>query len=64
MELSVSNGDVNGDGNIDVDDVTALIAAVLSGTPVDPAAADVNGDNMIDVDDVTSLIARILSGSW
>ena len=57
-------GDVNGDGNIDVDDVTALIAAVLSGTPVDPAAADVNGDNMIDVDDVTSLIARILSGSW
>ena len=57
-------GDVTGEGNIDVDDVTTLIAAVLSGTPVDPAAADVNGDNMIDVDDVTTLIARVLSGSW
>ena len=63
-KVNVVLGDVNGDNNVDVDDVTALIAAVLSGTPVDPTAADVNGDNLIDVDDVTALIARILSGSW
>ena len=57
-------GDVNGDGNIDVEDVTTLINAVLNGISLNPAAADVNGDNLIDVIDVTTLIARVLSGSW
>ena len=56
-------GDVNGDGSVDISDVTDLIAAVLNGTPVDPAVADMNGDSLIDVTDVTDLISRVLNGA-
>lgn len=55
-------GDLNADGNIDVDDVNILINIILGN---DDAAkydgrADVNGDNTIDVDDVNALINIIL----
>ena len=54
-------GDVNGDDNINVADVTALIAAILNSTPLDPAVADINGDDQINVADVTALIQVILN---
>ena len=54
-------GDVNGDGNINVADVTALIAAILNSTPLNPAVADLTGDNQINVADVTALIQVILN---
>ena len=54
-------GDVNNDGEIDVADVTALIAIILNGTTVSLDVADVNNDNEIDVGDVTALIAYVLS---
>ena len=54
-------GDVNNDGEIDVADVTALIAVILNGTTVSLDVADVNNDNEIDVGDVTALIAYVLS---
>jgi hypothetical protein len=53
-------GDVNGDGDINVADVTALIAAILNSTHVDLAVADINGDNLVNVADVTALIRLIL----
>ena len=55
-------GDVNEDGQIDVSDVTALIAYVL-GNPnanINTGNADINADHRIDVSDVTALIAMIL----
>ena len=58
-------GDVNGDGNITVADVTKLISYVLSGNN-DPSllgTADMNGDGTLTVSDVTRLIALVLSGS-
>ncbi|MBR5102334.1 MAG: dockerin type I repeat-containing protein [Muribaculaceae bacterium] len=57
-------GDVNGDGEIDVKDVTALIGYILGDTPENfvLANANVNQDpsEEIDVQDVTALISLIL----
>ena len=55
-------GDVNGDGHVDVEDVTMLIAVVLGNASVNPLVADVNFDNNVDIEDVTTLISGVLSG--
>ena len=54
-------GDVNGDGTLDVDDVTILIGMLLNGEEL-PAYADVNGDGVADIDDVVQLITMLLNG--
>ncbi|MBO4813355.1 MAG: leucine-rich repeat protein [Muribaculaceae bacterium] len=54
-------GDVNGDGKVNVSDVTALVNMILGVIPKDEARADVNGDGKINVSDVTALINIILS---
>ncbi len=65
----VKLGDVNKDGVIRIDDVTALIDALLGGnTDIEtehysPANADVNQDTFIRIDDVTALIDMLLSGA-
>ena len=57
-------GDVNHDGYVDVDDITALIAAVLgTDSNICIACADVNGDENVDVDDVTALIGIVLGNT-
>ena len=53
-------GDVNGDGIVDVSDVTALINMILGTTPADLEVADINADGILDVTDVTALINAIL----
>lgn len=55
-------GDVNGDGGINISDVTALIDLLLSGGETS-AGADVNGDDQVNISDVTALIDRLLSGN-
>ena len=55
-------GDVNADENIDVADVSAIVALIL-GSDVDglnAEAADVNGDECIDVADISGIISVIL----
>lgn len=58
-------GDVNGDGNVNISDVTTLINYLLNGDPtgVNLQAADVNLDGSINISDVTSLINMLLNGS-
>ena len=53
-------GDVNGDGRVNVSDVSALINMILGLTPMDKTRADVNGDGRVNVSDVTALINIIL----
>ena len=55
-------GDVNHDGHVDIDDITALIARVLGDTSgvFYEEQANVDGQGGIDIDDVTALIARVL----
>lgn len=58
-------GDVNGDGNVNISDVTALINYLLSGDEgsVNLNNADVNQDGNINISDVTALINLLLSGN-
>ena len=53
-------GDVNGDGKVNVSDVTALVNMILGVIPKDEERADVNGDGKVNVSDVTALINLIL----
>ena len=58
-------GDVNGDGNINISDVTDLIAYVLNSGAVDKeinlANADVNANDEINISDVVELISIVLN---
>jgi len=51
-------GDVNGDGEVNIADVNALIDMILSGNH--SAAGDVNEDNEVNIADVNALIDMIL----
>ena len=53
-------GDVDGDGVINVSDVTNLVDLLLSGEEL-PAYIDVNGDGNVNVSDVSVLIDQLLS---
>ena len=53
-------GDVNGDGQIGVSDVTTLIDKILAGEDVS-IYADVNGDGSVSIADVTALIDMLLA---
>ena len=57
-------GDVNDDGKVGIDDITALINYLLAGAPTDDfndINADVDADNLVNISDVTSLINLLLS---
>lgn len=55
-------GDVDQDGNVDINDVTALIDYLLAADAVFPLEADVDQDGVVDINDVTSLIDYLLNG--
>ncbi len=65
-ELSASStlkGDINGDREVNVADVTTLVDYILGKNPTNcnESACDINGDKEINVSDVTSLVDIILS---
>ena len=56
-------GDVNGDGVVNISDVTSLIDYLLSSDgDINEKAADINGDGIINISDVTALIDMLLGG--
>ena len=57
-------GDVNGDGAVNIADVTALIDLLLGNSGNNNPAADCNMDNAVNIADVTKLIDYLLSGAW
>ena len=59
--FAAREGDVDGDGNVNVTDVTQLINYIMGNHELSKTyGADVNGDGYINVVDVTSLISIIL----
>lgn len=52
------NGDINGDGNINTGDVSALYAALLAGST--DSKYDLNGDGNVNTGDISALYAIIL----
>ena len=62
--LKTLDGDVNGDGKVNINDVTILINLLLSGNQVDNnGEPDVDGDGRVSISDVTTLIYLLLAGS-
>ena len=62
----MGNGDVNGDGQTSISDVTALIDVLLSNGnsgSFNPVNADVNGDGRHSISDVSSLIDMLLNAN-
>ncbi len=66
IAITALPGDVDGDGNVTISDVTALIDYLLSGNAsgVNLTAADCDLDGNITISDVTALIDYLLSSSW
>lgn len=59
MSLKPLTGDVNGDGEIGIADVNAIIELILSGGYL--PAADVNGDGEVGIADANAVIGLILN---
>ena len=57
-------GDVNGDGSVNISDVTTLIDLLLGGGSISNPAADCNQDSSVNISDVTALIDYLLSNHW
>lgn len=59
-------GDVDGNARVNIDDITTMIAYLMSGnvTPFRAANADVDASGRITIDDVTATINYLLSGKW
>lgn len=60
-------GDMTGDWEVDINDVTAMIGGVLDGSVSslsgdDLTVSDLNGDGEIDINDITALIDILLNG--
>ena len=65
LSTTTTMGDVNGDGDINVTDVTLLVGHILGNENSNFIIenADVNGDGDITVTDVTKLVSNILEGN-
>lgn len=62
LDHDVMMGDVNGDNNVSIADVTALIDYLLGGSvSINDDAADVNYDSNVTIADVTALIDMLLT---
>lgn len=57
-------GDVNHDGVVDINDVTAVIAKVLGAEDCCTICADVDDNDEVDINDVTEIIDFVLTGHW
>ncbi len=66
MSFYNSRGDVNMDGDVDINDVTALIDYLLTGntTGIDLEGANCDLFGGVDINDVTALIDYLLTGCW
>jgi hypothetical protein len=61
-DLMPVHGDVNGDREVNIADVNAVIDMILGGSG-NTAAADVNGDGEINIADINAVIDIILGGT-
>ena len=55
-------GDVNGDGEVNIADINAVIDCILGGSTA--AQADVNGDGEVNIADVNAIIDKILTHNY
>ena len=65
-KVGFTRGDVDGDGYVNISDVTTLINYLLSGdaTGINLTAANCDQEGNINISDLTALINYLISGSW
>ena len=63
---NATRGDVNGDGNVNITDITALIDYLLKGNTgnINQDAADCNQDSVVNISDIPALTDYLLRGTW
>ena len=63
IEITQGSGNVNGDTEVNADDVWATVEHILGQTPdgFDAAEADVNGDGLVTIADVTLILDMIVN---
>ena len=63
LRLDELTGDVNGDGEVNISDINAVISVVLGSTVSDDIRrrADVNGDSEVNISDINAIISIILN---
>lgn len=54
-------GDIDGNGLVNVDDVTRLVSMITGAVEMNIAKADIDGDGIVNVSDVTELVQMILA---
>ncbi|MBR5102856.1 MAG: hypothetical protein IK092_07000, partial [Muribaculaceae bacterium] len=61
-EATFIPGDVNNDGIVNINDITAIVAKVIGGNPqpFNINAADIDGDNVIGVTDITLIVEMVM----
>ena len=66
MEFFNGRGDVNGDGEVNIADVTAIIDYLLTGeeSGIDMEATNCDLEGGVDIGDVTALIDYLMTGQW
>ena len=62
-------GDVNGNGNVNMDDLTALINYLLTSNSTginmaNAASCDISSSTTVSMDDLTALINYLLTNTW
>jgi hypothetical protein len=63
--LDVLVGDADRNGIVNIEDVTAIVDYILTGTgDIDMTASDVNGNGIVNIEDVTDLVDYLLRGEW
>ena len=55
-------GDVDGDGEVNISDISAIIDILLSGSDGDISRADVDGNGEVNISDINAVIDIILRG--
>jgi hypothetical protein len=60
--MRVLQGDINGDGEVNVADINMLVDMILSGNSSGASSGDINGDGEVTIADVNALIDIILNG--
>lgn len=60
LQLTLARGDVNGDGNVDIQDVTTLVDLILGKITSVTGEPDIDGDGNVNIQDVTALVDIIL----
>jgi hypothetical protein len=55
-----SAGDANGDGNVNVTDIVAMVGVILGGDVELTDCADINGDGTVNVTDIVAAVGIIL----